>query len=205
MPMKRDIILVGGGGHCRSCIDVIEQTERFVVGGIIDLPAHVGNQVLGYPVIGTDDDLAGLVENRWWFLVTLGMIGRPARRRGLLEKLNVLGANMATVISPSAYVSANAIVGSGTIIMHHAIVNTGAVVGANCIVNTRGLIEHDARIGDGCHISTGAIVNGGATLGSDVFFGSGAVAREMVTIGSGAFIAANSTVSKDVGAGEVLK
>jgi hypothetical protein len=28
----------GGGGHCRSCIDVIEQQGRFAIAGIIDLP-----------------------------------------------------------------------------------------------------------------------------------------------------------------------
>ena len=33
--MKK-IILVGAGGHCKSCIDVIEKEKKFKIIGIID-------------------------------------------------------------------------------------------------------------------------------------------------------------------------
>ena len=29
----RDIILIGGGGHCKSCIDVIEMTNKYNIIG----------------------------------------------------------------------------------------------------------------------------------------------------------------------------
>ena len=33
MSPKEDLIPIGGGGHCRSCIDVIEMDGRFVIRG----------------------------------------------------------------------------------------------------------------------------------------------------------------------------
>lgn len=36
--MKEQIILIGGGGHCKSCIDVIEQEGKYQIAGIVDLP-----------------------------------------------------------------------------------------------------------------------------------------------------------------------
>ena len=36
--MKEEIILIGGGGHCKSCIDVIEQEGKYQIAGIVDLP-----------------------------------------------------------------------------------------------------------------------------------------------------------------------
>jgi len=39
--MKEQIILIGGGGHCKSCIDVIEQKGRFAIAGTILLGALV--------------------------------------------------------------------------------------------------------------------------------------------------------------------
>ncbi len=36
--VKGKIILIGGGGHCKSCIDVIEQEGRFQITGIVDVP-----------------------------------------------------------------------------------------------------------------------------------------------------------------------
>ena len=51
------IILIGGGGHCKSCIEVIESKGDFVIAGIIDVKEKIGTSLLGYPVIGCDDDL----------------------------------------------------------------------------------------------------------------------------------------------------
>ena len=32
----KQIILIGGGGHCKSCIDVIENGNKYKIRGIID-------------------------------------------------------------------------------------------------------------------------------------------------------------------------
>ena len=145
---KSEILLVGGGGHCHSCIDVIEQQGEYRIAGIVDLPERIGQRVLGYPVIGSDDDLPRLAEEYRCFLITLGQIKSPVRRMALFDQLKSLGACLPTIISPRAYVSRHARVGEGTIIMHGALVNAGAQVGRNCIINTFCLLEHDASIGD---------------------------------------------------------
>jgi hypothetical protein len=56
------ILLIGGDGHCKSCIDVIEQEGRWKIGGIIDVKDKVGTKDCGYEIIGTDDDLPALRE-----------------------------------------------------------------------------------------------------------------------------------------------
>ena len=68
--MKESIILVGGGGHCKSCIDVIEEEGRFSIKGIIDLPEKKGEKILGYPIIGSDDDLEKLSKAYHYLLIT---------------------------------------------------------------------------------------------------------------------------------------
>ncbi len=35
--MKEKIVLIGGGGHCRSAIDVIELTNKYEIIGIVDI------------------------------------------------------------------------------------------------------------------------------------------------------------------------
>ncbi len=190
----RELVLVGGGGHCRSCIDVIEQEGKWRIAGIIDRAENLGTTVLGYPVIGCDDDLPALLGKFRHFFITLGQINSPARRQALFAQLKALGAELPTIVSPLAYVSAHASVAEGTIIMHRALVNAGAGVGRNCIVNTRALIEHDAMVGDHCHISTGAILNGGTRVAEGTFVGSQAVTREGIEIGAGCLIGAGVQV-----------
>jgi len=195
--MKEKIILVGGGGHCRACIDVIEREGRFTIAGIVDIPEKQNQNVLGYPVMGSDADLAELIKSFPNVLITLGQIKSPIRRIELFTDLMQMGACFPLIQSPLAYVSPHSQVAEGTIVMHHALINAGARVGRNCIINNKALIEHDAVIEDHCHISTGAVVNGGAKIGSGSFFGSGAVSKEYTSIPSDSFIKANSLVPKN--------
>jgi sugar O-acyltransferase (sialic acid O-acetyltransferase NeuD family) len=190
--MKETILLVGGGGHCKSCIDVIEQEGKYQIAGIVDLPEKRGQSVLSYPVLGCDADLPELIKSYPRVMITLGQIKSPVRRMALFNSLLQLGAQFPVICSPLAYISPHAQVADGTIIMHHALVNAGAQVGRNCIINTKALVEHDAIIEDHCHVSTGAIVNGGASIGCGSFVGSNSVSPECASTPSNSFIKANT-------------
>jgi len=186
------IILVGGGGHCESVIDVIEQQGKYSVKGVLDKTKKVGEKVLSYDVIGHDDDIESLVSPTTFFLLTVGQIKSASVRRKLSEKLNLFNAKLATVISPRAYVSVHSTISAGTVIMHDVIVNAGARVGEHCILNTKSIIEHGARVGSFCHISTGAIINGDCVLHSDSFVGSNATLSHSVELPKESVIAAGS-------------
>jgi len=194
--MKKPLLLIGGGGHCRSCIDVIEQEGRFQIVGIIDLPEKLNQPVFGYPVIGSDKDLANLIPSHPDILITLGQIKSPARREELFNLAKKLGAKFPVIQSPLAYVSSHARIEEGTIVMHQALINAGAQVGKNCIINSKALVEHDAKIGDHCHISTGALVNGGVVVGKGSFWGSGAVSQEGADLPPDSRIKANSLMRR---------
>lgn len=203
--MKPGIILVGGGGHCRSCIDVIEAQGEYGIEGIIDLPGKRSGELLGYEIIGTDDDIQALCQDHEFFLVTIGQINTPDNRIRLYRIIKKAGGILPAIISPLAHVSKHAEIGEGTVIMHGSIVNAGAQIGENCIINTKALIEHDAIIGDHCHISTGAVINGGTIVGKGTFFGSCSVSREYIKIGRNSVIGFNLKVSRDLPEGSHLK
>jgi hypothetical protein len=44
----QNLILIGGVGHCKYCIDVIEEAGTFRIAGIVDMPAKKQQTVLGY-------------------------------------------------------------------------------------------------------------------------------------------------------------
>ncbi len=67
--MKENIILIGGGGHCKACIDVIEQEGNYQIAGIVDLPEMLHQKVLGYEIIATDKDFPDLVKEYKNFLI----------------------------------------------------------------------------------------------------------------------------------------
>lgn len=190
--MKPKLLLIGGGGHCASCIDVIEQEDKFEVAGIVDKKDATSGGVLGYPLLGSDDDLQKLRSSYDYALITIGQIKSASIRVGLFRLAKSYGYILPTVVSPRAYVSKHALIGDGTIVMHDALVNSRAAIGRNCIINTKALVEHDAVVEDNCHISTASVVNGGAIVRNGTFVGSNAVTIEYVKTRENDFIKAGS-------------
>lgn len=195
MPNK-EIILLGGGGHCRSCIDVIETNGEFKIAGIVEQPGKDRTKpILGYPIIGCDNELEALRKKYRYALVTVGQIGSSNNRQRIFNQLKKLEFILPIIISPLAYVSKHAVLSEGTIVMHQAIVNAGAKVGRSCILNTRCLIEHDVQIGDHTHISTTAILNGDSVIGSGCFVGSNATIVHGIILPEKYFFKAGSLVT----------
>ncbi|MDR1756466.1 MAG: acetyltransferase [Culturomica sp.] len=192
----RKLILVGGGGHCKSVIDVAESSGWTIL-GILDVVENVGKKVLDYTVIGTDDQIPEFVDTAY-FLVTVGQIKNTGLRIKLHEKIGLANGKLATVIASDAHVSKHSNVDKGTVVMHKAVVNAGVKIGEGCIINTFANIEHDVEIGNYCHISTGAMVNGDCMVGSETFVGSGVVVANGVSIAECCTIAAGSVVRKKI-------
>ena len=192
MQNKPKILLIGGGGHCKSVIDVIEQENRFKIAGIIDKKELIGTKVLNYEVIACDDDLEELFKTYKNAIVTVGQIKSNIPRVKLFNILKDIGYSLPTIISPLAYVSKYANIDQGTIIHHQALVNANTKIGKNCIINTKALIEHDVVVEDNCHISTAAIINGGVVVEQNSFIGSNATTKEYITTKKSSFIKAGS-------------
>ena len=191
---KKPLILVGGGGHCKSVIDVAE-SAGYTILGILDKPEEVGKQVLAYRVIGTDDDISQYVDKAE-FVITVGQIKSSAIRHKIADRIENAGGKLATIIASDATVSKYATIGEGTVILHKCVVNADAKIGKNCIINTMANIEHEVEIGDFCHISTGVMVNGMTKVGTDTFIGSGSVLYNCIEVPNDSIIPAGTIVRK---------
>ena len=68
------ILLVGGGGHCLACIDVIEAEGKHKVAGIVERNGESALPVVGYEILGNDYNLAELLRKYPIALITVGQI-----------------------------------------------------------------------------------------------------------------------------------
>jgi sugar O-acyltransferase (sialic acid O-acetyltransferase NeuD family) len=192
----KPLILIGGGGHCKSVMEAAESAGYSIL-GVLDMPENVGKNVLSTNVIGTDDDIPAYVDKAE-FVITVGFIKNPAIRIKLYNKVKEANGKLATIIASTAYVSKYAEIGEGTVVLHQAFVNADAKVGCNVILNTATNIEHDAVIGNHCHISTGTMVNGECRVGERCFIGSQSVLANCITVGDDIIVSAGSFVRKSI-------
>lgn len=189
------ILILGMGGHAKSITDVIERENKYEIAGYV-VNNYVEGEDIGYPILGTDDDLFSLFKSGIRYAAMgIGYLGKGCLREKLYEKLKKIGFALPIICDPSAIISRKTRIGEGTFIGKGVIINAGADIGNNCIINSGTVIEHDCVVGDFSHISVGAVLCGNVVVGSESFIGANATVIQSVDIG-------NKVV---VGAGEVLK
>ncbi len=198
MKKKPEIILIGGGGHCKAIIDVIETENKYVIAGIIDVPKKLGQEVFGYKIIGNDSQISKFAKLYKYFCITVGYVKSPTLRIKLFNIVKAAGGELPIIISKNAHVSNHSKIGEGAVIMHHVVINAGAEVGKNCIINNKALIEHDCKIGNNCHISTNAIVNGTCEVAENCFIGSNTVLNNNISVIQNVIIGAGAVVTKNI-------
>ena len=193
---KIGIILVGGGGHCKSVIDVLVDSQEFKIIGILDMKDKVGSNLLGFPIIGTDEDIPKLIMKYENFHINIGHILSNVSRVNLYHRIESLGGIFPIIKAYDAHISKYAFINPGTFIGHKAFINAGAKIGCNCIINTGAVIEHDSIVENHSHISTCVTVNADCQVGEGSFLSSHVVINRGVKIPPESKIYSGTIVTK---------
>lgn len=198
--MLINVIGLGAGGHAKGMIEILRATQKFNLVGLLDPKKELhGKEVLGVPVLGTDDLLPKVSEEgSTHFFIGLGGTGDNSPRKRLFKFALNHGLEPVDVIHPWAVVSPSAEIASGVVIMAGAVVNACAKIGQNVIVNTNAVVEHDCFIGDHVHVSTGANLASTVFVGEGAHIGAGAVIKQCISIGEQAIVGAGAVVVNDV-------
>lgn len=194
----KSIIVVGGGGHAKVIIAVIESGKKYSIEGIVDPGLPLGSQILGYRVIGNDDTLVSMKRSNQLLALGVGSVRADDKRKNVFYKFLKLGYQFPAIIHPATTLHKTTIFGEGTQIMAGVLIQPDVGIGDNTIVNSKTLIEHDCRIASHCHIAPGAILGGGVMIGEGSFIGLGARVIPGVTIGSGVTVGAGAVVIRNV-------
>ena len=190
------IIIIGAGGHAKTCIDIILNDRKYEIFGIVNNERN--EPILNFPIVGRDADLENIFNKCKNAFVGIGQIYDNDSRVKIYDSLKSIGYKLPIIISHKAQVSKFASIGEATVIMNYANVGPDVSINKNCIINTNATIEHDVTIGENTHISTGAIINGDVKIGKDCFIGSGAVIKNGVRIKDNTFIKMGSVIKNDV-------
>ncbi|WP_274628437.1 acetyltransferase [Arvimicrobium flavum] len=193
--MKPKLVVLGGGGHAKVAMETIRDEGRYEIVGFLDGEA-AGEEVLGLPRLGNDDVMATLRERGVTHVFPA--VGSNKIRVRLGGEARQNGLEIANAVSPFAYVSKTASVGSGVLIVAGAVINAEATIGDFAIVNTTAVVDHDTHVGVGAHIAPRSALAGKVKIGPQVLVGVGASVLPDVSIGAHAIIGAGSCVVCDI-------
>ena len=193
------LVLIGGGGHCKSVLDSALAMNIFDEIVITDTESKVGTEVLGCRVVGTDSELPQLIKNGFDnAFIAIGSIKSAALRKHLSAIAENIGFQFPIICDPTASISPFAKIANGTFIGKSVVINTEANIGKHCIINTGSILEHECTIGDYTHISVGAVICGSSHIGYESFIGAGSTVIQGTSIGDKTVVGANSVILSDV-------
>jgi len=204
--LLNSIILLGGGGHAKVLIDLVNERSDYQITGILDPVLKVGLRIKGFTVLGTDAELPKLrdqgIPN---VAIAVGSVKCNLLRKKLFDQSQKLGFKIPALVHPRSIVSADVKISDGVQIMAGAIIQTDTTLGEGTVINTGVQVDHDCRIGSQVFLSPGVVLSGGVIVGNNAFVGAGAVVIQGVRIGDNAVIAAGAVVIQDVEDGALVK
>lgn len=194
--MKKKLILIGSGGHCRPVIEAAKETSHKVYGIIdINFTNNYNEKILNHKIIGSIVELNKInTQNNKIFIAISDNLLRAYYHKVVSD----LGFEIPSLISPSAILSKYSKIGKGTFVNSGAIINTEAEIFNNCIINTGAIIEHEVIVQANSHISSGTKIAGRSTIGKNCFIGAGSVIIDNIKIGNNCTIGAGSVVLQDI-------
>lgn len=193
-----EAIVLGTGGHARSCLDVLA-TTNFVVRGCVGDPPGGPLQA---DYLGDDDLLPALLASGT--TAAFVAVGDNRVRQRLTGQLHALGFGTPAAVSGRAIVSPTARIEAGTFVMHGATVGPYSVVGAGAIINTNASIDHDCTVGAFAHLGPGSTLAGTVEIGQGAFLGVGTSVIPETIVGAWCTVGAGSTVIGNVPEGTTV-
>ena len=203
-----DCVVLGGGGHAAVLIDALVAAGQPHPRAVLDADkTRWGTELLGVPVIGNDECLYDLIaQGVRRFVVGAGSTaaGDTNLRVKLYEFGLKHGLRPLSVVHPSAFTSAHAILGLGTQLLPGSVVHTNATLADNVLVNSGAIVEHDCVVSSHVHLAPRCCLSGAVKIGMAAHVGAGAVVRQGIEVGPRAVIGAGAVVVKDVPADTVV-
>ena len=151
--MKGNLLLIGAGQYGMLVKEVAESTGKFENINFLD-----DNNPIS---VGKFSDYQKFIQEYPYAFVA---IGNGDLRLNMMDKLSAAGFELATLISPQAYVAPSVQIGAGTIVEPMAVVQAGATISKGCLVCSGAVVKHNAVIGDGCYLDCNSVVLAGVSV-----------------------------------------
>lgn len=193
------LVVFGASGHAKVILDIAEKQGGWNILGLLDSFRPKGSELLGYPVLGSNEALAELLAAHPDLQVFIA-IGDNHNRERIASELQQTYPSLkfATLIHPGAHIARIVSIGEGTVIMPGAVVNNDSQIGKFVIINTNTCVEHDGKMEDFSSLAPGVTLGGNCKIGRSSAISIGATVKHGIQIGEYTVIGAGSVVLENI-------
>jgi sugar O-acyltransferase (sialic acid O-acetyltransferase NeuD family) len=200
----QNILIYGAGGNGRETLGILESIYKKELVSeklkIFFVETEVISEMINSIQVISEKKISQLPIKDTIFVIS---IGQPEIRFDIAQRLILTGIKPVSIVSPLAYVSNAAQLGSGNIIAQFSLVSCDTSIGDFTQVNYFASISHDVVVGNYVTVGPGVRVNGHVIIEDLVSIGAQATIRpgkkgKPRIIGKGAVIGMGAVVISDV-------
>lgn len=147
-PKGMNLLILGAGSHGQEVYEIASALHVFDRIELLDDDASK-------ETLGTWQDAEKLTDR---FTSAIVAVGNEKTRHLWSARLTEMGYVIPTLVHPTAVISQNAHIGTGSVVCARATVSSGASVGNGCIISASVTVGRDAVIPNWTHIAEGGIV-----------------------------------------------
>lgn len=197
---KKKVLIIGSSGHSKVVIDIFEKEGTYDIIGLLDTYRNIGEETLGYKILGSEDDLPQIIARHPNCKVFVAIGDNWIRKKMVTKVISIMpNVNFATAIHPSAQIGRHTSIGEGVVIMAGAIVNSGANIGDFTIINTKASIDHDSKMLSFSSLAPNVTTGGNVLIGEFSAMAIGATIQHGISIGKHSVIGAGSILMRNCG------
>jgi len=191
------IVVVGGGNYAKIVISILKKINSFEIVGYTDKKNR--GKILDINYLGDDSVLKKLLieSNIKLAAIGVGQLQNADIKKKIVLALKEIGYTFPTIISPTAVVNEEVLIGEGTIIRDNAVISTSTKIGKFTIIGTSVNISYNTTIGNFTNISIGSNIGIEISIGNEVLIGMGSTVMNYKKIVDNCLIGAGSLVIKD--------
>lgn len=169
--MNKNLLIIGAGCCGMSAKEIAETMGCFEKIDFLD--DTIKETQNGCSVLGKVEEYRDYSDKYGFIFVA---IGNAEKKLKILEKIKrETNYQIATLVSPRAYVSPSATIMQGTIVEAMATINTGSVVAEGCIIGAGSVVNHCSMCCNGVHIECNGTVADYTLVPVGTDIGSGTV------------------------------
>jgi len=201
-----DLVIVGAGGFGRETAQAVHDINEAggtwrLLGFMDDDSARHGSSVDGITVIGGRDEVRSRADAS--VVVCTARPDDHVSRPRIVGELDLPAARYATIVHPTAAVSASSSIGPGSVLLAHVALTTAVRVGRHVAIMPQVVLTHDDVVEDFATLASGVRLGGSVRVGRAAYLGAGALVREGCSVGAGALVGMGAVVTRDIPAYEV--
>jgi sugar O-acyltransferase (sialic acid O-acetyltransferase NeuD family) len=204
--MKQKIIIAGDSAFAEiACLYFEQDYDYEVVAFAVERAYFKRDQVMERPVIAFEELPARFApaEHKVFVAATYTQLNRLRER--LSAQAKSWGYELASYVSPHAFIAKNAKLGEHCFIFENNVVQPFVTIGDDVVLWSGNHIGHHSTVESHCFISSHVVISGYVRVGHHSFLGVNSTISNNVTMGADCWLGPAVVVTKDLPEGSLVK